>query len=247
MQFRCCSTGNVAFRSTNMESLMSRVIKPLLVLIMGLLLQFAASTAKAELREGPACSLPSIPAGGGPPPDCGKMRYVMVSYEVPGLGGGVSANTPDPECGAALNSPSAAATAVGAFAAAYSGNPNVGLAVASLGDQVAQGLVPNNKLFHQKTRFANCTAIVTIVPAIATIRGYRVVADSLAAGPAECRPGTDCPKGWSKFMYYPVDSKKDSIQYVTVEYMNWASYSQTGRLIIFYEMPVGSKPPIPMM
>jgi hypothetical protein len=171
----------------------------------------------------------------------------MVSHEVPGLPDGVSVTTPDPECGARLNTPSVAATAAGAFTAAYSGNPNVGLIVSSLGDQVAQGLVPNNKLFQQGTRLGNCTAIVAVVPAIAEIVGQRVVVDSITAGPAECEPGNDCPKGWSRFMYRPVMRKTDSIQYVAVEYINWASYAQTGRLIVFFRMPVGSKPPIPKM
>ena len=206
-----------------------------------------AVSAHAEMVQGPACALPAIPAGGPPPKDCAGMHYVMVSQQVQGLPKGVSANTPDPECGERLDAPSAAATAVGAFAASYSGSKDVGLVVASVGDQVAQGLVPNNKLFLKHTNKANCTAIVALLPAKAKIIGQRTVADSLTAGPAVCAPGIDCPRGFSRFMFEPVASRKSSLQYVTVEYSNWADFDQTGRLIIFYKMPPGSPEPIPRM
>lgn len=216
-------------------------------MVLVLFIQGVSTNARAEVLEGEACSVPKDISGNIAPPDpCEGERFVMASVNVPALPKNVSAKTHDPKCGEGLNTPSVAAVAAGAFAAAYTGRPDLGLMAASLTDRVAGGLVPNSSLFMAHTDKANCAALVAVVPSVAKITGFRLVADSIAAGPSKCAPGSDCPTAWARFMYTPIEATKDSITYVSVDFQNWASYEQTGRLFVWFKMPEGSKAPLVM-
>ena len=223
-----------------------------------------SAPAHAELREGQACNLAAaFPVDGrtptpwrDPPANCERFRFIHVSKEVGPAPGIVT--VPDPTCGTQLNTPSVAAMAVGAFAGAQTGNAAIGYLVTDLGDQLGKDLGPKldrqglpravTDLFFQKTQNGSCTSLVAVVPTDAQVRGYRIVVDSLRAGPSQCSVGTECPSGWAKFLNTPVPTKSNGLQYVHVDFMQWShNTSQTGRLIIFYEMPAGAKPPLPVM
>ena len=227
-------------------------------------LLFASYSAHASLREGPACELSKMLPGedkrGDPwrrnPPHCERLRFVEITRIVPQAPGIVT--VPDPTCGKKLSTGSDAAKVAGAFVSYYSGNPALGVLVADLADQFAVGkqlvdrakekgiLLPKQatNLFYQKTENGSCTSLIAVLPSKAKYQGYRLVADNDRSGPRECNASEECSSGFAKFLRAPVEARSKGLHYVHTDFMNWSHDStQAGRMIIFYEMPKGSKQP----
>lgn len=225
---------------------------------------FFTSVTHAEIRQGSSCDLPTLFATDGktptpwrnPPKDCKKYRVIAISEQLPQAA--AAALSSNPTCANTFNSPSFVSQALQVFmAGAAKDKVNFAKLSASLYDTIGRGVSKGifdaaNKQggdiaaavsrgsIRRADDQASCTTLAAVIPAEAKVVGYRLVSASLEHGPLSCGAGAECKA--AKFMATPAVVKKDGAQAVWVEYKQWSAHqSQTGRMLVFYELPEGKE------
>jgi hypothetical protein len=90
-----------------------------------------------------------------------------------------------------------------------------------------------------------CGPVIAIVPAKATVRGFRFRAWDENLGEMACIAGRDCSIGYSRFTKgtRTAETSISGLILYTAIFQNWSKdWAREGRMIIFFEMPAGWVP-----
>jgi hypothetical protein len=88
-----------------------------------------------------------------------------------------------------------------------------------------------------------CAPVIATVPANATVREFRFKASDENLGEMACTVGAVCPIGDSRFTGPPKKTWNSHVTVYVTYFQQWSTdWARVGRLIIFFEMPVGKVP-----